>query len=407
MGDVKAAIAELLQVNPRAYANAILNLGEYWLGRARPISRPPLVDIVLTKACNLKCVFCISYGSLTGERWMDFDLYRRIARTLFPTTYGLFICSGGEPLLYPHIRDALALARDYRTLVTMTSNGMLLDRETAEWMTHDQSLHELCISFDGARAQTLERIRRGAKYEQILANLEYLSFLKGKNRSLFPRMWFRFVLMRSNAEELPELFEICAKYGLYQVEVVYLCVSNDIDFSESLFNYPELVADVFTEARRRAKEHGITLRLPAVVGQDTPKGKCREPWSFCQIDSDGSLRFCHRAWRQRLGFFDENFNTIWHHPAYQRIRRTVTSETPYFPHCSYCIQRWGCNDESAHHQQLLSDTYVINGLEDWQVPFNQRQDENVSSWRERKREPDGADSAHGDDSVEAGGRHAG
>ncbi|MEJ2718759.1 MAG: radical SAM protein [Deltaproteobacteria bacterium] len=377
------ALILLRKTNPKAHFNGLVNYAEALMGRVAPVSLPVGLDIILTKACNLRCTFCVSYGSLKGERWMSFDLYEQIARELFPTALNLFICSGGEPLLYSRIRDALRLARDSRTLVTMTSNGMLLNEETARWMVADQSLHELCISFDGARKETLERIRRGARYEKILGNLEYLSGLRERSRVSYPRLWFRYVVMRSNIEELPEIFGICAKYGLYKVVVKYLNVSNDIEFDESLFNHPDLAEQVFAEARRRAKESRIQLDLPPLPGRDNRAKKCLSPWQFCQIDTDGSVRFCYHSWCQRIGFFDNGFESVWRGPHYQKIRATVNSKKPYFPYCNYCDVRCGFDEESSHNQKLHADSYVIPGMEDLQISFNERFDENISSFKER------------------------
>jgi MoaA/NifB/PqqE/SkfB family radical SAM enzyme len=267
----------------------------------------------------------------------------------------------------------------------MTSNGMLLSKKTAEWLVSDQSLHELCISFDGAVKQTLERVRVGAKYEQILGNIEYLSALKKKQRMLYPRLWFRFVIMRSNAEELPDMIDLCRRYGLYRVDVVYLNVTNDIDFSESLFNHPQLASEVFAEARRRAKDRRIELRLPPLPGQDEPIKACYYPWEFCQIDTDGSVRICYRCWRQRLGFFQDGFSSIWRGEHYRKIRESLHTNSPYYPYCLYCGDRLGCNWEGTHNQRLHSDLYLIPGLEKWQVPFNERAEENVSSLGEMKK----------------------
>ena len=38
----------------------------------------------------MRCIFCISYGALAGPRWMDFELYEQIARTLFPKALKVF-----------------------------------------------------------------------------------------------------------------------------------------------------------------------------------------------------------------------------------------------------------------------------------------------------------------------------
>jgi MoaA/NifB/PqqE/SkfB family radical SAM enzyme len=319
---------------------------------------------------------------------MSFDLYGRIARELFPRAHGLFICSGGEPFLYPEIRAALKLARQYRTRTTVTSNGMLIDEQTAQWLVEDQSLHELCISFDGSRKETLERIRRGAKYETILHNIEYLSALKQRKSAVYPRLFFRFVAMRSNAAELPEMIDIGARYGLYKVVVKYLNVSNDIEFDESLFNHPELAAKVFAEARLKASKSGIQLELPPLPNEDAVRSRCLNPWNFVQIDTDGSLRFCYAGWRQRIGLFDDGFVSIWRGEHYQKIRRTLYSDAPYYPYCRYCLVRDGYrNAQGTHEQNLDSDVFLIPGLEQLSVPFNDRVQENVSSFREaRERE---------------------
>jgi MoaA/NifB/PqqE/SkfB family radical SAM enzyme len=381
---IQTAISFIRKVNPRAHFNAFRGYCEGLLRLARPLSSPTILDIILTKVCNLRCTFCISYGSLKGDRWMDFPLYERIARQLFPQAHSLFLCSGGEPLMYHRLRDALLLAQHYRVLTFLASNGTLLNRDTAQWLTDDQSLHELWISFDGARKETLERIRRGANYDLILDNIEYLSALKKKRGLHFPRLAFRYVAMRSNAAELPEIFKLCARHGVSQVKVKYLEVANDLEADESLFHHRQLAGEVFAAARRRASEWGISLHLPRLPGRDNHHHRCLYPWQFCQIDADGSIRFCYRAWRQRLGFFDDGFDSIWLGENYQKIRRSLDSDAPFFPYCQYCSSRRGVNWESSHNKNLHTDAYIIPGLESLQIPFNQRIEENISSGRARK-----------------------
>jgi len=315
---------------------------------------------------------------------MDFALYEQIARRLFPFVTTIFFCSGGEPLLYPLLREALTLARQYRTMTVMVSNGTLLDRHTAQWLVQDQSLHNLRISLDGARKRTVESIRCGANFESILVNLEYLAALKMERGLTYPRLSFQYAVMRSNLEELPQLFKICAQLGVDQVKVTYLNVANDIDPQESLFHHRELAAQVFAKARARARESGIHLDLPPLIGQDRGRRRCMRPWQFSQIDPDGSIRFCYHAWRQRMGLFSGDFETHWRGEYYQKLRRTLDSPTPYFPYCRYCSTHLGFNQESSHKQSLHADSYVIPGLEHLQVPFNSRFEENYNSFEELK-----------------------
>jgi MoaA/NifB/PqqE/SkfB family radical SAM enzyme len=380
-------LLDISKVNPLAYVNAFLGYAAWLFRRPRPYSLPWKIDLVLTKACNLRCAFFISYDSLGGERWMDFGLYEHIARQLFPSAHSIFFCSGGEPLLYPKIREALRLARHYRTFATMVSNGTLLNRETARWMADDQSLHELSISFDGARKETLERIRRGASYETILDNIDFLAALKRKKGLTYPRLSFHYIIMKANAEELPQIFKICSQYGIDKVRVDYLNVTNELEVHESLFYHPELTAQIFTESRRRAKEWGIQVELPPLPGPESRRRRCAYPWQFVLIEPDGSIRFCYHSWRQRLGFFSDDFRFLWRGDHYQKIRRTMDSPNPYYPYCRFCPDRLGFSRESSHNQRINAEAYVIPGLEHLQTPFNQRSEENLRAFTELNAAP--------------------
>src|SRR5262249_57569944 len=80
----------------RQAVNAALNHAEYYLQRPTLRSLPQNVDVVLTKACNLACRFCIDYETLGAKR-ISVQNFQKIAGQLFPTARRLSICSGGEP----------------------------------------------------------------------------------------------------------------------------------------------------------------------------------------------------------------------------------------------------------------------------------------------------------------------
>jgi MoaA/NifB/PqqE/SkfB family radical SAM enzyme len=313
---------------------------------------------------------------------MPFERYEKIARKLFPSALRVSICSGGEPLLYGHIRDALKLARSYDTVTSMTSNGMLLDQNVSDWLVEDQSLFRLVLSFDGARQDTLEKIRRGANYHTILENVRYLTAVKKRKNKTYPLIKIRYVLMRANVEEFPEIFEIAARHGIGEVEVQYLNAPTDSLFEESLFNNQYLSREACRKARSKSKEFGVKLYFPSQIVSTRRVKRCFYPWQFCQIDTDGSIRFCYHSWPQRLGFFDDDFEKVWNGESYCRIRKSVDSSDPYYPYCRYCATRLGEGVEEAHNQTLHYESYYIPGLDHLQIPFNERQQENVNSFKE-------------------------
>jgi hypothetical protein len=50
----------------------------------------------------------------------------------------------------------------------------------------------------------------------------------------------------------------------------------------------------------------------------------------------------------------------------------VDSATPYYPFCLYCPEHLGNDSPEAHNLRLHPESYVIPGLERWQVPFAER-----------------------------------
>ncbi len=385
MSDKKYRLGQIMsQSRPRQLGNLLLNGAEAKLGRSRIRSRPIFLDLVLTRACNLACTFCIAAPTLRPARWLSWDLYQRIAAELFPYAAGVRFCSGGEPLLYPQVREALALARRHRVPTDLLSNGMLLDAAAQQWMVEDGSVTTLGISFDAATAPTLQRIRKGASFDRILANVEGLTRKKADAGAELPRIIMRFTAMRSTIEELPAVFPLCRQAGIEKVFVGYLNVANAIDPAESLFHHQDLAAEVFAAARRSAEETGVGVDLPLLPRDDHGERRCQEPWRFCQVDTDGAVRFCYKAWRQAAGFYEEGFEKIWRGELYRSLRATVNSPDPVFPYCRICSLRRGMGEEASHLHQPESEAYLLPGLEEFQTPFNRREEENREAHRERR-----------------------
>lgn len=126
------------------------------------ISRPISVDLVLTKACNLACVFCKDYETLYGSRRVDLASIRKLARQVFPFATQLSICSGGEPYLHKDLLDILRLGRSYGLDVLLLSNGMLMKEDIVRTIIRERLFTKHGVSFDGNESATVAAIRVGA-----------------------------------------------------------------------------------------------------------------------------------------------------------------------------------------------------------------------------------------------------
>jgi radical SAM protein with 4Fe4S-binding SPASM domain len=85
----------------------------------------------------------------------------------------------GEPLLHPDIAKLVEYAKSFSDEVSFNTNGLLLTKELIKDLS-DAGLDWLIISVDGATKYTYEKIRRGAKFDTLMSNIELLNRMNVK-----------------------------------------------------------------------------------------------------------------------------------------------------------------------------------------------------------------------------------
>lgn len=91
------------------------------------------VDIALDYSCNLNCVHC-SAAKLKKEKnakQMDISDYKRLARQCHKLGVITVGFTGGEPLIYPYLEEAIKAFSPEKTMLSIKTNGTLL---TDEWL---------------------------------------------------------------------------------------------------------------------------------------------------------------------------------------------------------------------------------------------------------------------------------
>ncbi|MFC1890447.1 radical SAM protein [Thermodesulfobacteriota bacterium] len=132
----------------------------YW-SRAlnTPLVRPRTVTITLTSRCNLKCVMCNHWRNPSrASEEISCDQVLRIIEEAADWGVPEIEFSGGEPMIRRDFLEMLSLARARGLRVNVTTNGTMIDGETARELTRTPGLR-LQISIDGACAATHDEIR--------------------------------------------------------------------------------------------------------------------------------------------------------------------------------------------------------------------------------------------------------
>lgn len=116
--------------------------------------RPVLVNLIVTRRCNLSCGYCFEYDRVSRPVPREIleerlDHLRRL-RTVF-------VClTGGESLLHPDIVKLVAAVRERGMTPVMNTNGYLLTEEMIGAL-NEAGLYALQISIDNVRPNAVTK----------------------------------------------------------------------------------------------------------------------------------------------------------------------------------------------------------------------------------------------------------
>ncbi|MFC1890448.1 radical SAM/SPASM domain-containing protein [Thermodesulfobacteriota bacterium] len=158
------------------------------------MKRPWDIGLRITWRCNLRCAMC-DIWKVRGREEMDTGEVLRIVDEMKAWGVEYFVLTGGEPLLRDDIFRIIEYASRLGIHVCMTTNGALVDRETADRLA-SAGLHSVDVSIDGLEAANDAVRGLPGAFRKADEALGYLS----RHRGL--EVWVATVVMDSNLEDL-------------------------------------------------------------------------------------------------------------------------------------------------------------------------------------------------------------
>lgn len=300
------------------------------------------VIIDITNKCNLNCIMCGVPLSNEEKYDMPLDLYKKIAQQTFLYTRSVWLSCAYEAFLAKDFLEIISFLKGVPTSALIT-NGTLLNKINIAKIIQ-VGLGRLFISFDGAKKETFEKIRKGADFEKIISNIELINNLKENLSSSRPELCFSTTLMRSNIEQFPLIVQLA-----YQLKInIISCKPVDIFMpeleKEALGNFYELTTCYYIKAQELANELGIKLEPApylleltkreqklsksanvALNKTNEPK-KCREYLPVLFISPDGKVKPCTRWEEGPIGdFTNQSFWEIWEADEFKKLRNETES----------------------------------------------------------------------------------
>lgn len=232
-------------------------------GAMRNGAAPGLGPVVVwnsTRTCNLNCRHCYMEadnaphsGEITtdeAKRFIDDLAAYRVPALLF---------SGGEPLMRPDFFQLAEYARSKGLRPTLSTNGTLINRETAQRIK-DVGVTYVGISLDGL-AEINDRFRgKAGACEQAVAGIRNCV-------AVGQRVGLRFTINRHNFAQLDNIFDFIEREEIDRVCFYHLVYSGrganmkseDISPAESRQAMDIIIARARDFARRGLKKEILTV----------------------------------------------------------------------------------------------------------------------------------------------------
>ncbi|MBC6611447.1 radical SAM protein [Hymenobacter sp. BT507] len=244
--------------------------------------RPVLVQIVVTRRCNLACGYCYEYDKVSkpvplAELKARVDALRKL-KTVFVTL------NGGEPLLHPHIAELVRYIAEAGMVPMINTNGHVLKAPLIKSL-NEAGLFGMQLSCDSLEdndvtEKSMRRLR--PKLELLREHARFMVRVNG-------------VLGSGNPAEMEEVAKVVVDFGF--------------DFQCSLMRDSQgqalpLSAEAQQAYRRiRALKGRLphvlhdNFQLPLARGESKP-WKCRAGARHFEVDGAGLVHLC----QPRTGF---------------------------------------------------------------------------------------------------------
>jgi len=297
------------------------------------------IKLELTHACSLKCIHCSSLADNSCIRQMQWDECRQILSEASLIGVREVAFSGGEPLLWENLPDAVSYASNKNMAVSLYSTGnapnaldILKTLKTAGLLRvmfsvfGKKDVHEKITLVEGSFRTTFDSVQQCV--------------------SLGLHVEFHFVPMSSNYKELRAVVELARELGVNRVSLLRLVPQGRAAKHE----YLQLKGDENLALRQSVIElikegHDVRVGSPFNILRVRKSPKCCAGIDRLTISPDMKISPCD-AFKQisctMLGVSDEysslngySLSDCWEKsPFLNKIREYLT--TPFAEECGRC-----------------------------------------------------------------------
>jgi len=327
-----------------AEKNAVKNAKECL---KRPItmeSMPVKVRLELTNSCNLNCVFCYRPHFKTMDKSVLTLQDIKILSPLLKTAKFITLAQKCESLISPNIIDILDAVGKYKAVISLYTNGQLLDKKISEALIRNKVtfLTISCSAFN----DDYQKFHRGGKFRKLVDNISALNELKRKYNSNTPRLRLSFVLRKDTIDYLDDALEFVKKYYFREgIQILlFFRVAEEDKHLELIFNWERYKPIVDSFIAKAEKENILTdfsIDVPKNMRPSLPEQYtkvCYEAWDAFNITPGGNVTPCAQAGAIMGNIRLQKPVMLWNNDNYREFRIRMNKR----PYNRDCIDCWYC-----------------------------------------------------------------
>ena len=172
------------------------------------------VKLEVTHRCNLACIHCSSQALPSCSREMPLGKAFDVLGEVLAMGVSRIAFSGGEPLLWPGLCDAVRMCSDAGVAPSVYTSGSVDDAAAAMTRLKDSGTGSVVFSLFGARQDAHEDVtRRRGSFEKTMDAID-----AAQHVGLAVEV--HFVPMRMNYAQLPDVIELASRRRLKRVSVL-------------------------------------------------------------------------------------------------------------------------------------------------------------------------------------------
>jgi MoaA/NifB/PqqE/SkfB family radical SAM enzyme len=174
------------------------------------LTHPVSIKWELTYNCNMQCLHCGVCGGSCVPHELNTEEALHVCDKIRQSKAITVLFSGGEPLLREDFFLIAQTLHDYNMLLSIESNGWLLDSKTVETLA-DMQVQYVKVSLDGRNPETHDRLRNfQGSWEKAVRAIKNLIQAGIKTA-------VGFCPVRFNIAEVERVIDFCVEIGVSQI----------------------------------------------------------------------------------------------------------------------------------------------------------------------------------------------